>query len=91
MNSSVRATDRLLTASRISLLGVPPEELASLSEIAETLGVTTRTVQRYAERADFPKPLGRLAMGRVWRRTDVEAWAKRTLPLPRTGRPRKEP
>jgi predicted DNA-binding transcriptional regulator AlpA len=65
-----------------------PEELAGLSEIAEMLGVTTRTVQRYMERDDFPEPLGQIAAGRVWLRRDVQRWAKETLPLP-TGRPRK--
>ncbi len=64
-------------------------ELVSRAEVAEMLGVTTRTVQRYTERPDFPKPLGRLATGRVWRRADIERWAKKTLPLP-AGRPRKK-
>jgi predicted DNA-binding transcriptional regulator AlpA len=68
---------------------VTPDEIVGLAEIAEQLGVTKRTVQRYVERADFPKPLGRLAGGRVWRRADVAALAKATLPLPRPGRPRK--
>jgi predicted DNA-binding transcriptional regulator AlpA len=64
-------------------------ELVSRSEVARILGVTTRTVQRYTERPDFPEPIGRLATGRVWKRVDIEAWARKTLPLPQ-GRPRKE-
>jgi predicted DNA-binding transcriptional regulator AlpA len=69
---------------------VSPDEIVALSEIADMLDVTRRTVQRYMERDDFPEPLGVLAGGRrVWRRDDIAAWAQRTLPLPE-GRPRKE-
>jgi predicted DNA-binding transcriptional regulator AlpA len=65
-------------------------ELASIAEVAEILGVTVRTAQRYVDRDDFPAPLDTVAGGRlrVWRRIDVVEWAARTLPL-RTGRPRK--
>lgn len=65
---------------------VAPDDLLGLSEVARLLRVTRRTVQRYAERADFPAPAVRVAAGRVWRQGDVEAWAKAHLPL-RTGRP----
>ena len=68
---------------------VPQDELASIAELAEMLGVTRRTAHRYADRADFPRPVGELAAGRVWLRADVKRWAKKTLPLPE-GRPRKE-
>ena len=68
--------------------GVSPEDLAGLSEIAELLGVHKRTAQKYVDRDDFPEPIGRLAGGRVWLRTDVERWGRGHLPLP-PGRPRK--
>lgn len=71
-----------------SSLGDVSPELASLSEIAALLSVTKRTAQRYAERGDFPHPVDTLATGRIWRRADVEAWGKASLPL-RTGRPPK--
>ena len=64
-------------------------DLAGLQEIADMLGVTPRTVQRYLTRADFPQPYARLAGGRVWLRADIDEWAARTLPLP-PGRPRKD-
>lgn len=83
------ATEKAQPLIRVGSLYVAPEELAGLSEIAEMLGVTTRTVQRYMEREDFPEPLGVLAAGRVWLRADIDRWAKQTLPLPE-GRPRKE-
>jgi predicted DNA-binding transcriptional regulator AlpA len=70
------------------LYPVAPEELASLKEVAEICGVAKRTAARYVDRDDFPPPLGTLGVGRVWRRRDVERWAKRMLPLP-TGRPAK--
>ncbi len=65
-----------------------PDLLAGLAEIAELLGVTKNTAARYTKRPGFPEPLDRLASGPVWRRTDVETWAREHLPLP-TGRPRK--
>jgi predicted DNA-binding transcriptional regulator AlpA len=66
-----------------------PEEIVGIAEIAEACGVTKRTAQKYARRADFPEPLGRIAAGPVWRRAEIEAWAKEYLPLP-VGRPRRE-
>jgi len=68
-----------------------PDELASISEIAEALGVAERTAQRYADRADFPDPFERVAGGRIriWRRADIDAWGRDHLPLP-TGRPPRE-
>jgi len=67
-----------------------PDELASIAEVAELLGVTERTAQRYVERPDFPAPVDTIAGGRirVWRVGDVQAWGRKHLPLP-TGRPRK--
>lgn len=75
---------------RVGSYYVPREELASIAEVAEILGVTRRTAHRYVDRDDFPEPLGQIAAGRVWLRADVEVWAKEMLPL-QTGRPRKEP
>ena len=72
-----------------SVAGMSPDELAGLQEIAKMLGVTKRTVQRYMTRPDFPKPIDRLAAGNIWRRKDIEHWAKRTLPL-KPGRPPKQ-
>jgi predicted DNA-binding transcriptional regulator AlpA len=76
-------------AALLASLGVSPEELLGLSDIARLLGVGMRTAQKYVARDDFPEPIGRIAAGRVWLRADVQRWAKETLPLP-TGRPRKE-
>jgi predicted DNA-binding transcriptional regulator AlpA len=72
----------------VELVGVSPEDLVSVTDIAEMLGVTRVTADRYARRPDFPEPLGHAAGGRVWLRAEVEEWARKTLPL-RVGRPRK--
>jgi prophage regulatory protein len=68
---------------------VVADELVGFRELPELLGVAPATAARYANRKDFPRPFARLASGRVWRRKDVKAWARRTLPL-QMGRPRKE-
>lgn len=75
----------------VGSLGMSPEELAGFAEVAEILGVHRRTAQNYINRADFPEPVGRLVGGRVWARVDVEEWGRTHLPLPKPGRPRKEP
>jgi predicted DNA-binding transcriptional regulator AlpA len=62
----------------LDLLGPP--------EIADALGVSRRTAWRYLERPDFPEPVAQVTSKRLWLREDVEAWAERTLPIPR-GRP----
>ena len=73
----------------VGFLDVAPEELASVGEIATMLNVPKRTAQRWIERPDFPAPIAALAVGRIWRRADVEAWAKKTLPLKRGPVPKK--
>jgi hypothetical protein len=73
----------------IASLAAMSPELAGLAEVAEMLRVTKRTATNYTKRHGFPEPIDRLASGPVWRRVDVEAWAKANLPLP-TGRPRRQ-
>jgi predicted DNA-binding transcriptional regulator AlpA len=56
---------------------VSPEELAGVAEIAEMLGVVRQYVHRLInEDPTFPEPVAELASGRVWRRRDVEVWAR---------------
>jgi prophage regulatory protein len=66
---------------------VPPD-LIGFGELADILGVSRATAGRYATRPDFPAPVGELASGRVWRKSDVERWAKKNPPRP-PGRPPK--
>ena len=76
--------DRVLAS-----LGLTPEEVAGVTEIAEMLGVNRRTAARYVERVDFPAPVGTLSRGRVWIRSEVDAWGREHLPLP-PGRPKRD-
>jgi predicted DNA-binding transcriptional regulator AlpA len=50
--------------------------LVGAAEIAQMLGVSRQRVQQLISRDDFPEPEVTLAMGKVWRRADVIAWAK---------------
>jgi predicted DNA-binding transcriptional regulator AlpA len=72
---------RILSASSSSLIDVSPLDLVGVPEIAEMLGVSRPSVWRYLRRADFPEPDAQVSGKRLWKRTTVERWAKRTLPL----------
>ena len=50
--------------------------LAGTAEIAVMLGVSRQRVQQLTARGDFPEPYDVLLGGRVWLRSDVEAWAR---------------
>jgi len=63
-------------------------ELAGITEIAAMLDTTPRTVRNWVRRPEFPAPIETLATGRIWRRVDVQAWAKAHRPRP--GRPPKQ-
>ena len=66
------------------------EELMGPAEVAQLLGVSQgRVSQLVRDYEDFPKPVADLAIGRVWKRSDVEAWIARH-PDRRPGRRRKD-
>ncbi len=50
--------------------------LVGVAEAAALLGWDRRRVITYVDRGSFPEPLARLASGRVWRREDVQAFAR---------------
>ena len=54
--------------------------LVGAQEIARLLGVSRQRVTQLTTDAkyDFPAPVVVLAMGKVWDREDVIAWAERT-------------
>ena len=52
-------------------------ELVGTFEIGELLRVSKPRVHQLITREDFPTPAARLHAGFVWRRQDVERWAKR--------------
>lgn len=53
--------------------------LVGVAEIAELLGISRQRVNAIAKtHPDFPKPEIELAAGRIWKREDIERWAKDT-------------
>jgi predicted DNA-binding transcriptional regulator AlpA len=72
---------RTLSAWSSSLVGVSPLDLVGVPEIAEMLGVSRPSVWRYVRRADFPDPEAQVSGKRLWKRSAVERWARKTLPL----------
>lgn len=47
-------------------------------EIGEMLGVTRSRANQLSREKGFPNPVGKLRMGNVWRRSDIDSWiAKR--------------
>ena len=56
----------------------PPVDLVSTPEIAAMLVVSRQRVDQLTRTEGFPEPAAELAIGRVWERADVEAWARDT-------------
>jgi prophage regulatory protein len=54
---------------------LPVHHLVGSQEIGVMLKVGRQRVQQLISRPDFPEPEVTLAMGKVWRTADVEAWA----------------
>jgi predicted DNA-binding transcriptional regulator AlpA len=54
--------------------------LAGTAEVAEVLQVTRRHAIRLTSEPGFPEPIARLRATPVWRRGDVERWAKNRKP-----------
>lgn len=50
--------------------------LVGAAEVAEMLGLTRRRVNQLATEPDFPQPEAVLSAGKVWKRADIEKWAK---------------
>lgn len=58
-------------------------ELMGVAEIAELLGVSRQRVDALSRRkGSFPQPAAVLQTGRVWRRADIEKWAREEGRLP---------
>lgn len=50
--------------------------LVGSQEIGVMLGVSRQRVQQLIKRDDWPEPEVTLAMGKVWDRRKIEAWAR---------------
>ena len=62
-------------------------ELVGVAEAAAILGWDKRRIFTYLGRGSFPEPLVALASGRVWRRGDIEAFARTRRPRRRRVKP----
>jgi prophage regulatory protein len=61
-------------------------------EIESWFGVSRQRVQQLIARPDWPAPCAVLAMGKIWLRDDVAAWAARHRPeLSSESVPRESP
>jgi hypothetical protein len=49
-------------------------------EIEKRLGVSRQRVNQLTNRPDWPEPYDELAMGKVWRIEDIEAWIREHRP-----------
>jgi len=57
--------------------------LVGVGEIARMLGISRQRINKIAQTDPaFPKPEAELMSGRVWKRADVERWAKKVGRLP---------
>ncbi len=54
--------------------------LMGAREIEDRLGVSRQRVYQITAHPSFPEPYDELAMGKVWRIEDVEAWIKERRP-----------
>jgi prophage regulatory protein len=52
--------------------------VVAAAEIVQMLGVGRARVFQLLKTPDFPAPVAQLTVGKVWRYTDVVAWAHRT-------------
>lgn len=65
----------------LTLSSVNPVELVGVAEIRVMLGGVSRQRANVITSAKgFPDPVAVLAMGKVWRKSDVERWIKRHRP-----------
>jgi predicted DNA-binding transcriptional regulator AlpA len=66
---------RAVAGSRTLTIEVE-QQLVGVAEAAAVLGWDKRRIFTYLGRGSFPQPVAMLASGRVWRRSDVEAFAR---------------
>ena len=52
--------------------------LAGVREIAQLLSVSRQRADQITRTKDFPDPIAELASGRIWERSAVVRWARRT-------------
>jgi predicted DNA-binding transcriptional regulator AlpA len=55
-----------------------PGDLVGVTEIGDLLGVSRQRADQLTHAEGFPETVAVLSAGRIWRRADVEAWARET-------------
>jgi prophage regulatory protein len=63
--------------STIGYVEYDTRHIVGAHEIGDMLGVTRSRANQLARERGFPKPLGVLRMGKVWRRADIETWIRK--------------
>jgi predicted DNA-binding transcriptional regulator AlpA len=63
-------------ASQVTTSMVTMHHLVGAAEIGRMLGVSRQRVQQLVSREGFPEPEAVLEMGKVWKRSDIEDWAR---------------
>jgi prophage regulatory protein len=56
------------------------KHLMGAREVESRLGVSRQRVYQLTIRPDWPEPYDELAMGKVWRIDDIEAWIREHRP-----------
>ena len=52
-------------------------DLIGITEVGRILEVSKQRAYQLSQVDGFPKPAATLATGRVWKRADVERWARK--------------
>jgi prophage regulatory protein len=82
VNGPIRLIEPLSSVGSESLPSVNAvDDLVGAAEIRIMLGnVSRQRVNVVTNHKNFPDPVANLIMGKVWRRSDVEAWIKKHRP-----------
>jgi predicted DNA-binding transcriptional regulator AlpA len=72
----VTSLESLVGTSQVTTTIAAMHHLVGAAEIGRLLGVSRQRVQQLVNRDDFPEPEAVLEMGKVWKRSDVEEWAR---------------
>lgn len=69
-----------VSTSLMSMVLVMGRHLMGSREIELRLGVSRQRINQLTNRPDWPAPYDELAMGKVWRIEDIEAWIAANRP-----------
>lgn len=75
-----RAAARRLATKPLNLASLSGYPIVGQAEIARGMNISRQRVQQLIGRADWPKPYVTLAMGKVWKTEDIEAWIREHRP-----------